>query len=60
MEALVDHDWPGNIRELQNFVERSVILTTGRVLNPPVSELFKNEDRRRTDDAKGMRARKCS
>ena len=56
----MDHDWPGNIRELQNFVERSVILTTGRVLNPPVSELFKNEDRRRTDDAKGMRARKCS
>jgi formate hydrogenlyase transcriptional activator len=41
MEALLDHDWPGNIRELQNFVERSVILTTGRVLNPPITELFK-------------------
>ena len=41
MEALLDHDWPGNIRELQNFVERSVILTTGRVLNPPIPELFK-------------------
>jgi len=25
MEALLDHDWPGNIRQLQNFVERSVI-----------------------------------
>ena len=41
MEALLDHDWPGNIRELQNFVERSVILTTGRVLNPPILELFR-------------------
>ena len=39
MEAMLRHDWPGNIRELQNFVERSVILTTGHVLNPPVSEL---------------------
>jgi len=26
MEALVGHSWPGNIRELQNFIERSVIL----------------------------------
>jgi len=40
MEAMLRHDWPGNIRELQNFVERSVILTTGHVLNPPVSELY--------------------
>ena len=40
MGALVQYDWPGNIRELQNFVERSVILTTGSVLNPPVAELF--------------------
>jgi len=41
MEALLDHDWPGNIRELQNFVERSVILTPGRVLKPPISELLR-------------------
>ncbi len=41
MEALLDHEWPGNIRELQNFVERSVILTTGRILNPPIPELFR-------------------
>jgi formate hydrogenlyase transcriptional activator len=41
MEALVHYDWPGNIRELQNFVERSVVLTTGRVLNPPIPELFR-------------------
>src|SRR5216683_6341718 len=29
MGALVRHQWPGNIRELQNFIERSVILSTG-------------------------------
>ncbi len=33
IEALVRHPWPGNIRELQNFVERSVILSTGPMLN---------------------------
>jgi len=41
MEALLDYDWPGNIRELQNFVERSVILTNSRLLKPPISELLK-------------------
>jgi len=39
MEALLDYDWPGNIRQLQNFVERSVILTPGPNLRAPVSEL---------------------
>src|SRR5882762_6250190 len=33
MTALVRHSWPGNIRELQNFIERSVILSTGAVLS---------------------------
>jgi formate hydrogenlyase transcriptional activator len=32
MESLVRHPWPGNIRELQNFIERAVILTEGDVL----------------------------
>jgi|SRR5882762_1856583 len=32
MEALVRYPWPGNIRELQNFIERAVILTHGDVL----------------------------
>jgi formate hydrogenlyase transcriptional activator len=37
MAALVRHSWLGNVRELQNFIERSVILSTGAVLNgsPP-------------------------
>jgi formate hydrogenlyase transcriptional activator len=39
MEILVAHHWPGNIRELQNFVERSAIVTQGRVLSPRPSEL---------------------
>jgi DNA-binding NtrC family response regulator len=32
IEALTQYDWPGNIRELQHLVERSVILSPGRVL----------------------------
>jgi formate hydrogenlyase transcriptional activator len=39
MEALVNADWPGNIRELENFVERCVILTQGDELNVPRTEL---------------------
>jgi formate hydrogenlyase transcriptional activator len=39
MEALVGHCWPGNIRELQNFIERSVILTDGNTLRPPLGGL---------------------
>jgi formate hydrogenlyase transcriptional activator len=33
MEALLRYPWPGNIRELQNFIERAVILTKGDVLH---------------------------
>jgi formate hydrogenlyase transcriptional activator len=39
MSAFVSHQWPGNIRELQNFIERSVILTPGNVLCPPLAGL---------------------
>jgi PAS domain S-box-containing protein len=39
MEALVRWNWPGNIRELENLVERSVILTLGSVLQAPLAEL---------------------
>jgi formate hydrogenlyase transcriptional activator len=39
MRALMRWHWPGNIRELENFIERAVILTRGAVLNVPVSEL---------------------
>jgi formate hydrogenlyase transcriptional activator len=39
MNALVNWEWPGNIRELENFMERSVILSDGRILNAPLAEL---------------------
>ncbi|MGC2196335.1 MAG: sigma 54-interacting transcriptional regulator [Terriglobales bacterium] len=39
MEALVNWHWPGNIRELENFIERSVILSDGSVLRSPLGEL---------------------
>jgi transcriptional regulator with GAF, ATPase, and Fis domain len=39
MEALVNWKWPGNIRELENLLERAVILTRGPVLYVPLAEL---------------------
>jgi len=39
MSALSSYQWPGNIRELQNVIERSVILTSGNVLHPPLAGL---------------------
>jgi formate hydrogenlyase transcriptional activator len=38
IKALTEYDWPGNIRELQNLVERSVILTNGSVLQVAMPE----------------------
>ena len=38
MDTLCHYHWPGNIRELQNVVERAVILSTGSVLKVPRSE----------------------
>ena len=45
MDALVSASWPGNIRELENFIERAVILTQGSELNVPLSELKKSSSR---------------
>src|SRR5271154_4651281 len=39
MSALSSYQWPGNIRELQNFIERSVIVTSGNVLHAPLTSL---------------------
>ncbi|MGC2608136.1 MAG: sigma 54-interacting transcriptional regulator, partial [Silvibacterium sp.] len=41
MKGLKSWEWPGNIRELENLVERAVILTRGRSLEAPLSELRK-------------------
>jgi formate hydrogenlyase transcriptional activator len=39
MTSLVGYHWPGNIRELQNVIERAVILSAGPVLKVPLSDL---------------------
>ena len=39
MDALTRYDWPGNIRELQNLIERAVILSTRSTLEVPVAAL---------------------
>ena len=39
MNALCQYDWPGNIRELQNVIERAVILSSGPTLKVPVAEI---------------------
>jgi len=44
MEAMLSYDWPGNIRELQNFIERGVIISRGSVFEPDIEQL----QRRRT------------
>lgn len=44
MEALREWKWPGNARELENFMERAVILTRGETLHVPLSELRGHEE----------------
>ena len=41
MKGLTNLEWPGNIRELENFMERAVLLTRGRSLDAPLAELRK-------------------
>jgi len=41
MKGLTAWEWPGNIRELENFIERAVIVTRGRSLEAPLGELRK-------------------
>ena len=43
MRMLVEHAWPGNIRELQNYVERGVILSNNGVFDPPPPERCEQE-----------------
>jgi hypothetical protein len=39
MEVLKAHDWPGNIRELQNFIERAMVFSPDSVLYLPLKDL---------------------
>ena len=66
MAALVAWKWPGNIRELENFLERAVILSRGPVLHVPLAELESDGRRGRgrgrssQSHAAGRRARPYS
>ncbi len=51
MEALVRWKWPGNIRELENFLERAVILSRGPALHAPLAELEEMEEEEENDSA---------
>jgi formate hydrogenlyase transcriptional activator len=42
MKALIAWEWPGNVREVENFIERAVILTRGRLLMAPLARLSQN------------------
>ena len=44
MTKLTAYSWPGNIRELQNLIERAVILSRGSVLEVPLAELKQSAD----------------
>ena len=50
MEKLSNHDWPGNIRELQHSIEKAVIMCDAPVLKPtdftlsPVSGVYANKE----------------
>jgi formate hydrogenlyase transcriptional activator len=44
MSVISSYHWPGNIRELQNFVERSVILSSGNSLKAPLAELARSPE----------------
>jgi formate hydrogenlyase transcriptional activator len=39
MESLTRYPWPGNIRELENVIERAVILSSGPILKVPLEDL---------------------
>jgi formate hydrogenlyase transcriptional activator len=45
IQAMMRWSWPGNIRELENFIERSVILSKSTRLSPPLGELLKESAR---------------
>jgi formate hydrogenlyase transcriptional activator len=49
MKGLTAWEWPGNIRELENFIERAAILTRGKSLEAPLAELRKADTEQTTD-----------
>jgi formate hydrogenlyase transcriptional activator len=39
MDAMAAYDWPGNVRQLQNFIEHGVIVSSGSVFQPSLTQL---------------------
>jgi formate hydrogenlyase transcriptional activator len=39
MEAMIAYEWPGNVRQLQNFIEHGVIVSEGPTFEPSLSQL---------------------
>ena len=58
IEGLRAHPWLGNVRELQNIIERAVILSTDKVLRMPLAEL-KSTQRIRKNKAPFFRRVTC-
>jgi formate hydrogenlyase transcriptional activator len=54
IEALTRYDWPGNIRELQNVMERSVILTQGKTLTIAMPEILSHNGTTHRDASEMM------
>jgi formate hydrogenlyase transcriptional activator len=57
IEAMLKWSWPGNIRELENFIERSVILSEGNTLRAPLAELRQEISRQRAGSEGTLRDR---
>jgi formate hydrogenlyase transcriptional activator len=51
MNSLVRYSWPGNIRELQNVIERAMILSSGSTLNVPLTDLKSRSVRNGRNDS---------
>jgi formate hydrogenlyase transcriptional activator len=54
MDALVSYSWPGNIRELENLLERAVILSPGKELRVPLAELRNSAVTSANDDIRAI------
>lgn len=54
---MMNWSWPGNIRELENFIERSVILSEDNRLSPPLGELCQELPRQPSDSDITLRER---
>ena len=57
VEVMMHWRWPGNIRELENFIERSVILSDDERLRPPLAELREEAGKRVPDSERTLRDR---